>query len=327
MLREAIRELHSKSGPQSRALAEARIASNSGFPLRAVADVLREHFDKFVITGVSEPAIRLPSGRMLLPPTDTHVELHPAFRAQLLAEEHAAESARLTDPWASVVRELDRSSVDGVVLRVPHRDATRSDLFRARFDFVEDGADVELWLTCQTRSPAAWSKIVGGAECLGPKETLPLRSVDPSAASATPLLVRRFSTIEDGVRQAREVFHTILKIPDDRIEAHVIRPDFHVGAARESLEFQVKKIGSRAYRPGSPRRFPITYCDRCGQPLSDPISVAYGVGPECRRYYGLDVLGAVRRWRPGRLRSSGLKPTDWVVLATSEIWEHQGPPL
>lgn len=28
------------------------------------------------------------------------------------------------------------------------------------------------------------------------------------------------------------------------------------------------------------------YCDRCGQPLTDPISIKYGRGPTCRRDYG-----------------------------------------
>jgi hypothetical protein len=327
VLREAIRELRSKSKPHDREIAEARIASNSGYPLWAVVEVLERHPDKFEITEVLGPPINFSDGRSLRNVINTHLELNPAFRSQLLAEERAAETVKLTGLWARVVRELDRKTVDGVVLIVPHRDTTRSELFRARFDFVEDGPDVRLWFTCQTRSPAAWLKIQGDAECLGPNDALPLRPAEPAAAAFTPLLVQRFATIEGCVQRARDVFHAMLQIPDDRIEAYVNRADFHAGATRESLEFQAKRIGSRAYRPGGPRRFPITYCDRCGLPLSDPISVAYGVGPACRRYYGLDVLAAVKRWRPGKLRSSGLKPVDWIQAATSDVWEHQGPPL
>ncbi|WP_457113074.1 DUF6011 domain-containing protein [Marmoricola sp. URHA0025 HA25] len=327
VLREAIRELRNKSIPEERGLAESRIATNSGIPLRAVGQVLDNHPDKFRITDATAAAFVGAKKRPYGWPTRFVIELTPAFREHLLAEERETKASTLTGLWAKVRRELDRKSVDAVVLRVPHRDDEERDLFRARLDFVEDAGQVELWVTCDTKSPDTWMRLMDGAHCLSRGGKLPLRPAAAKRAAVVPLLVRRFATIDNGVWHTREVFIDVLRIPEDRIVAHANRAEYHAGATREAIEYKAKKIGSRAYRPGGTRRFAVTYCDRCGQPLSDPTSVAYGVGPECRRYYGIEVLEAVRRWKPGMIRVTGRKLAEWVAIATSESWEHRGPPL
>lgn len=55
-------------------------------------------------------------------------------------------------------------------------------------------------------------------------------------------------------------------------------------------------------------------CLKCGLPLSDPASVKIGIGPECRRRLGDDVIQALRGPTPQRRELIGAKrPKQWAI--------------
>lgn len=56
-------------------------------------------------------------------------------------------------------------------------------------------------------------------------------------------------------------------------------------------------------------------CLKCGLPLSDPDSVKVGIGPECRRKLGDDVIHALRNPSPQRRDLIGAKqPKRWAEM-------------
>ena len=61
-------------------------------------------------------------------------------------------------------------------------------------------------------------------------------------------------------------------------------------------------------------------CLKCGLPLSDPASVKIGIGPECRRRIGDDVIQALRNPTPQRRELIGAKrPKQWAIAIRSRF--------
>lgn len=69
----------------------------------------------------------------------------------------------------------------------------------------------------------------------------------------------------------------------------------------------------RAHGGGTSRAPAVSTCERCGAPLSDPHSVAVGVGPECEKYYDRTMLQRIRN-------HPKVEPRSWIGLKTSSTW-------
>lgn len=111
-----------------------------------------------------------------------------------------------------------------------------------------------------------------------------------------------------------EVLGATLGLPVDRVRLHRQQCTPVELERRLGDEATLRRLGG----PTGRKRPAVSQCDRCGPPLSDPVSVQLGIGPECRRYYSKEVLRRLRS--PGHIspRPGSIKEKEW--LATVEPW-------
>ncbi|WP_460790920.1 DUF6011 domain-containing protein [Nocardioides maradonensis] len=93
----------------------------------------------------------------------------------------------------------------------------------------------------------------------------------------------------------------------------------HPSAPVAEFDRTVERLGRRPFRPGHGlKRFAVTTCAKCGQPLSDPNSVVLGIGPDCLKYFDPEVLAAARQWKPGSVRSVGRTTKNFLAAVTAD---------
>lgn len=220
--------------------------------------------------------------------------------------------------WERLARALDDRRTEAATLTVPE--------FQARFDYVAAESGVQVWATLRNAPGAAWSAhhespfirevraITPSAPGLVPVDTTP--DIDPSAQ----LLVWAFTSILDARVAVKSQF--LEASPDTAPELKVERhPAAAVAVAVAVAEFDraVERLASRQYRPGQGRkRFAVTTCARCGQPLSESNSLILGIGPDCLKYFDPAVLVAAKQWKPESVRAVGRTINSFLAAVTGD---------
>jgi len=223
----------------------------------------------------------------------------------------AEEPVAVRSPvWERLARALDDRRTEAATLTVSE--------FKARFDYVAAESGVQIWATLRNAPRAAWSahhesRFIRDARAIAPS-ALRLVPVDTAPADASAwLLVWAFVSIPDARVAVKS--HFLEVSPDTAPELKVER---HPLAAAE-FDRAVERLGSRQYRPGQGRkRFVVTTCARCGQPLSDPNSVILGIGPDCLKYFDPTVLAAAKQWKPGSVRAVGRTTKNFLAAVTGD---------
>lgn len=227
--------------------------------------------------------------------------------------EQASALLATSPAWERLGKALDDRHIDFVVLDL---DAGP----RFRFDFVSSGHNVELWVTVRDPTSRAWTT-------KSPGQLAPARALRPGAAGFERrlpneverhefLLVWRFGSLLDGRVAVKDA--VLASGGEAELSVEVRR---HPQPARADIDLQIERLGSRSFRPGhGSKRFAVTTCARCGQPLADPSSVTLGIGPDCVKYFDPAVVAAAKRWVPGSVRALGRKQGDYFRDVSSDNW-------
>lgn len=224
-------------------------------------------------------------------------------------------AARPVRSWDRVVEDvtlwLSEADTDAVDVEVAAGETARLVL---RYDFVQAGPRVRIWLTGIARSPEVLeSYLAANPWTLTAPGKLPLTGARADLA-APAVLVWRHVTAAAAALSLREVIGDTLGVAVDRVrvEAHQCTP---VELERRlGDEATVRRLGRRTGRA----RATVSHCDRCGQPLSDPVSVQLGIGPECRRYYSTEVIRRLSRPGQPSPRPGSINEKEW--LANVKSW-------
>ena len=263
---------------------------------------LDERLPKTTWAGSSPPARRQPRTSPSRLPRQRSESSHGQSRKETVAAQSRV--------WARLARALDDRRTDFAVLAC--------DSFRARFDFVSTPSGVQVWVTLRAPTERAWalfpgSQFIREAHAVAPRARrfLPVRR--RPASSSDWLLVWMFTSIPDARVEVKDEF--LASSPDQAPELTVSR---HPADTHAAFDREVERLGARPYRPGQGhKRFPVTTCAKCGQPLSDPRSVVLGIGPDCLKYYDPKVLAEAREWKPGSVRSTGCTPRSFFSAITA----------
>ena len=93
------------------------------------------------------------------------------------------------------------------------------------------------------------------------------------------------------IQTKRWSYAITLTTPDqsgDRIECtdiEILEPQIEeIGKSPDGKRKLFKKTGMKVYTPGL---YKLTFCRICGRLLTDPLSVARGIGPECIKTVGV----------------------------------------
>jgi hypothetical protein len=98
------------------------------------------------------------------------------------------------------------------------------------------------------------------------------------------LCAYRGTTPDSVVREVCLLIIHHLGAPQSRPPQLTVIPRPPVAAVSPAAPVRRADSMSTSRRPAS-RKPSVTSCDECGHPLSDPESIAVGMGPECRRRY------------------------------------------
>lgn len=178
---------------------------------------------------------------------------------------------------------------------------------RMRCDFIQTSS-VQIWITAKVDDPASRTALValGDAQQPGPGLTLPLRNAVGEPPELPCLLVWQAATPAHAARTVTRITAAWPTAGTWRMESRSCTPaelERRIEGART-----IRRVAARGER-----RTSVSTCAHCGLPLSDPESVALGIGPECRRRYQPEVLRAARNRRPANLPGLGAKsPKQWV---------------
>jgi hypothetical protein len=218
--------------------------------------------------------------------------------------------------WRDVETELVLflSELETETVHLDVVDAQRSVILRMRLDFVQDRGKSASWLACLVEDAALHDQLVqDGPLALGPDWSLPL-SAPVSPPTLPEVLVWRTASPRHAASVVQDVLERRLGVPAERVR---LRRDSCTPAeldTRVNGEQTVRKLRARRGRLNAS----VRDCDRCGQPLSDPESVALGIGPECRKYYSREVLAAVRKPGTTLPRRGAKKQSLWRSELFSE---------
>jgi len=222
-----------------------------------------------------------------------------------------SEPAALRSPvWERLSRALDERSTDFVVVAAGS--------CRARFDFVSSDSGVQVWVTMRNPSQRAWiaeaeSRFIRQAHAI----SAGARTFEPKGPRFDDvpgrLLVWVFTSTADARVEVKDEF--LKSSPDAAPELTVVRRS---RPSEAEFDREVERLGGRLYRPGhGNRRFAVTTCAKCGQPLSDPRSVVLGIGPDCVKYFHPKVLAAAKKWKPGSVRALGRTRSEFFSQVTA----------
>ena len=218
---------------------------------------------------------------------------------------HASPSAPLATLADNVEFALTETDTDRLLVTAPDADGVRS----IRCDFVRGDRGEEIWIACAAANSEEWRAAAqAGAWSLGPGWKLPLTLASEAPEGHPPLLVFRERSASEAAQQVQAVVADLWGTPDDsaRLEKITCTP---AELERRVLgEQTTRRLVARAASRGPA----VRTCERCGQPLTEPASVALGIGPECRKYYSAEVLRAVTTRSVVLPKPSAQKPTNWA---------------
>ena len=218
-----------------------------------------------------------------------------------------------TDPVEELRLTIQAKLVDCAVDTVLLETETGPTRLRARLDHVDD----EVWLAIfagsdsVVRSGERWTAL----RRLGDGGRLPLVAVCPY--DTLPLIVVvRFREMDRAAHEVAVWLHDLLGADAvRRLRPDTIECSPREAEIRRSGEETVRRLRrARVRSGGAPAR---ASCDRCGQPLSDALSVARGFGPECAKYYSREVRRAASRRGQSMPRFGSIKQAEWVRRVNS----------
>lgn len=185
-----------------------------------------------------------------------------------------------------------------------------------RYDFVQAGPKSRLWLTGLAQSHQLLDVyLTANPWTLTPPGRLPLTGSHADVV-APAIVVWRHTTAQAAAVSLREVLGVTLGVDAEqvRVERRQCTPVEHERRLRDDAT--VRRLSGRTGRT----RIGVSQCDRCGQPLSDPVSVKLGIGPECRKYYSIEVIRRLTVPEQAHARPGTLKEKQWLANVTA--WMH-----
>jgi len=178
-----------------------------------------------------------------------------------------------------------------------------------RCDFVRGDRGEEIWIAWPAVSSEEWRPAAqAGAWSLGPGWKLPLTLAPDAPGDHPPVLVFRERSAADAAHRVQTLVAGTWGIPEGRARLEKITCTPAELERRVLGEQTVRRLVARS----TPRGPAVRTCERCGQPLTDPSSVALGIGPECRKYYSAEILRAVKTRSVVLPKPSAQKPTAWA---------------
>jgi Family of unknown function (DUF6011) len=212
---------------------------------------------------------------------------------------------------------LSDIGTDVLRIRILSRNRSRT-FFRLRLDYVGPPAQPEIWMSGGSVNQALMRRLLRSApSVLSPGLQLPLIAPSSDATLTPTAFVWRLSSPHEAAEKFREVV-------GDHLEIHpsCLRTDKETCSPMElerrvGWDATVRRLRGRRMR----KHGIVSFCDRCGQGLSDPNSVAIGIGPECLKYYSRDVLTAARHGDVQLLRTGAKLPKRWLHEVVQE-WSH-----
>ena len=230
--------------------------------------------------------------------------------------ESAATGSRWADLQNQVVLWLSELETDAVHLRVESSKGGGL-VLELRVDFLFDRNASDIWIAALVKGDLLWRELAReGPVALGPGWTLPPRVLSEQPDLPAVLVWQVTSSAAAGSVLTR-LLQDRLKIGAERVQVDreccsPVELDKRLSDSVTLRRLQQKRGRKHAI---------VASCDRCGQPLSDPDSVALGIGPECRKFYSKEVLAAVRSPQAPMPRRGGKSQRGWrdaVIAAWGE---------
>lgn len=190
--------------------------------------------------------------------------------------------------------------------------------FRLRIDKVSDGS-VPFWLSSWLATPDDLRAAPSGPLWMTlPDWRLPLTPLVDPMSQLPALGVLQFPDVRSATGMAQSIAEA--RLLDAVAGSTVAVEECDQAEANRRLGAGVMIDRRRGRSGGGRARFAESTCLKCGMPLSDPESVKIGVGPECRRHLGADVLGALRSTSRARCHVLGARrPTHWIEVVRSRF--------
>jgi hypothetical protein len=259
---------------------------------------------------------RWPAEAVPQSPSVPHAKRIPSGEAAVRNSEQRNKAA-----WDAI--ELDAlvflSDIGTDVLRVRILSRTRSrTFFRLRFDYVGSPAQPEIWMSGGITNQALMKHLLPSAPfVLSPGLRLPLVATSSDTTMVPTILVWRLPSPSEAAAKLREAVGDLLAVHPKclTLDAETCSPNEL--DRRIDWGATVRRLRGRRTR----KYAVVSFCDRCGQGLSDPISVGIGIGPECLKFYSRDVLTAVRLSDTQPLRTGAKLPTLWLDEVV-QGWTH-----
>lgn len=211
----------------------------------------------------------------------------------------------LNELIVDVVMQLHRCEVDAIEIWHP-ADST----FKLRVDKVEDAQQpfwLSTWLTIAAgnfmpASPIPWMTLTNWRLPL-----VPLRSSDTRLDALGVLKLGDITAVDNALRMV--VGGRLVAGGPPRLTVE------ECGPAEANRRFSALDLVRRRRIAATPRSVAVGTCLRCGLPLSDPESVRFGLGRECRVKLGKDVLRVLARPKLMPHATIGArKQRDWARL-------------
>lgn len=217
------------------------------------------------------------------------------------------------EPWGELVIDaaswLNDLATDCVRVSVP----IQSDALRLRFDFVRTEHGAEIWLAAYAPTPLLLAQYMRQAPwTLTPGGRLPLIA-SGEGVEVPAVVVWRDTAPAAAAARLRSVLEGSLRLDADRV--HLDRDECTPLELERRQGDQATIRHLRQRRASSPA---LTTCYHCGHPLSDPVSVKLGIGPECRSSYSTEVLTAIQSKKRTTIRQGSVKPKEWLRTVTAD---------
>lgn len=232
----------------------------------------------------------------------TPIEMHPHHEPEL--------------PPSLAVRlavELHKLQVDAVQL-----DHTAFPRFRLRVDKVSNG-NLPFWLSFWLATPDDFRAAPSGPLWMTlPRWRLPLAPLTGPMTQLPALGVLQFADVRSATNMAQAIAETVLR--EEAAGTSLTAEECEQAEANRRLGAGAMINRRRTGGGGGRARFAESTCVKCGMPLSDPESVKIGIGPECRKHLGEDVIHALRSTTRAKCHVLGARPkTAWAEVVRSRF--------
>lgn len=187
--------------------------------------------------------------------------------------------------------------------------------FRIRVDKLDDEKNpywMSVWISDQALPiPGAWKRLR--------KWRLPLKPLDVPKRHLPGLGVLQVADEQTLGRSVETITSRMLGNDAEGVRLSAEE----CSQAEANRRYGVTVLVNRRRGNGARKRFVETTCLKCGLPLSDPISVKVGIGPECRRQMGQDAIRALSADAGSRRRIilGARKPATWVSVVQRRFAE------